>query len=74
MLWIKEIIRSYMDEIENDGWIPVEEELPKKNLNIWKILILYRQMWTDVNDDPVNGVIAWQPLPEQYKSKVKTKE
>lgn len=28
--WIKEIIRSYMDEIENDGWIPVEEELPKK--------------------------------------------
>jgi hypothetical protein len=31
-------------------------------------------MWTDVNDDPVNGVIAWQPLPEQYKSKVKTKE
>lgn len=41
--WIKEIIRSYMDEIENDGWIPVEEELPK-NLNIWKILILYRQM------------------------------
>lgn len=32
------------------------------------------EMWTDVNDDPVNGVIAWQPLPEQYKSKVKTKE
>ena len=24
------------------------------------------EMWTDVNDDPVNGVIAWQPLPEQY--------
>lgn len=25
----KDIIRSYMDEIENDGWIPVEERLPE---------------------------------------------
>lgn len=85
--WIKEIIRSYMDEIENDGWIPVEEELPKKPKYLENSYIVQTndiidpfsaywdgEMWTDVNDDPVNGVIAWQPLPEQYKSKVKTKE
>ena len=27
--WIKEIIISHMDEVENDGWIPVEEGLPE---------------------------------------------
>lgn len=25
---IGDIIRSHMDEVENDGWIPVEERLP----------------------------------------------
>lgn len=25
---IEEIIRSHMDEVNNDGWIPVEERLP----------------------------------------------
>ena len=27
--WIKEIIISHMNEVENDGWIPVEERLPE---------------------------------------------
>lgn len=27
---IEEIIRSHIDEVENDGWIPVEERLPNK--------------------------------------------
>lgn len=27
---VLEIIRSHMDEVENDGWIPVEERLPNK--------------------------------------------
>lgn len=27
--WIKEIIISHMDEVENDDWIPVEERLPE---------------------------------------------
>lgn len=27
--WIKEIIISHMNEVENDGWIPVEEGLPE---------------------------------------------
>lgn len=26
-----EIIRSHMDEVKNDGWIPVEEGLPEAN-------------------------------------------
>ena len=26
---VKEIIRSHMDEVENNGWIPVEERLPE---------------------------------------------
>ncbi len=26
----KEIIRSHMDDVENDGWIPVSERLPEK--------------------------------------------
>lgn len=26
---IEEIIRSHMDEVENNGWIPVEERLPE---------------------------------------------
>lgn len=28
---IAEIIRSHMDEVEHDGWIPVEERLPEAN-------------------------------------------
>ena len=34
--WVKEVIRSHMDEAKdanapsNDGWIPVEERLPEK--------------------------------------------
>lgn len=28
--WVKEIIRSHMDDVENGGWIPVEEKLPEE--------------------------------------------
>lgn len=35
---IKEIIRLHMDEIENDGWIPVEERLPE---DLEKVLVWY---------------------------------
>lgn len=27
---VEEIIRSYMNEVQNDGWIPVEERLPEE--------------------------------------------
>lgn len=29
MIKAMDIIRSHMDEVENNGWIPVEERLPK---------------------------------------------
>lgn len=86
--WIKEIIRPYMDEIENDGWIPVEERLPKEpkfmeedsyivqTENITTPFSAYwdGKEWTDVNDELLEGIIAWCPLPEPYRPKVKTKE
>lgn len=28
-----DIIRSHMDEMNNDGWIPVEERLPEEKIN-----------------------------------------
>lgn len=28
---VEKIIRSHMDEVKNDDWIPVEERLPNKN-------------------------------------------
>lgn len=28
--WITNIIRSHMNDIENDGWIPVKERLPNE--------------------------------------------
>ena len=30
LLWCRDIICSHKDEMNNDGWIPVEERLPKK--------------------------------------------
>lgn len=90
---IKEIICSHMDEAKdtnvpsNNGWIPVEERLPKKPKYLENSYIVQTndiidpfsaywdgEMWTDVNDDPVKGVIAWQPLPEPYRPKEKDDE
>lgn len=28
--WVKEIIRSHMNDLPDDGWIPVEERLPNE--------------------------------------------
>ena len=32
--WVKEIIHKYM----NDGWIPVEKDLPKNESEVWVVL------------------------------------
>lgn len=79
---IGDIIRSHMDEVENDGWISVEERLPKEPEFMEDSYIVQQKNvidpfsaywdgkeWTDVNDDKVEEVIAWQPLPEPYKPK-----
>ncbi len=75
------IIRSHMDEAENDGWISVDERLPEEKTEVlccfedgivqtlwqdWK-----RDGFGDYLDDDLNPtqVIAWQPLPAPYKPK-----
>ncbi len=68
---------------ENDGWIPVEERLPKKPVFGEDSYIVQHKCittpysaywdgenWTeDYSDEPIRGIIAWRPLPKQYKPK-----
>lgn len=64
------------------GWIPTEERQPEKPVfgedsyivqtnNIITPFSAFwdGEEWTDVSDDKVKGVIAWQPLPKRYKGK-----
>lgn len=80
--WIANIIRSHMDEVENDGWIPVEERLPEEKVlaqdKYGEMLIGYiaydsDNEWFECEDEGVylTNVVAWQPLPEPYKVKEK---
>lgn len=73
--WVKEIIRKHM----NDGWISVEE---KPNKTGYYLVQLSRKLPNEDYSDRVvvlyngeekefmtysNLIIAWQPLPEQYR-------
>ena len=75
---VKEIIRSHMDEM-NDDWIPVEDGLPEDER---MVLVTYmtKSGISSVDRARFDGkywrgsgfmgrVIAWRPLPEPYKSK-----
>lgn len=76
---IEEIIRSHMDEVENDGWIPVvEERFPKEKVlaqdKYGEMLIGYiaydsDMEWFECEDEGVylTNVVAWQPLPKKYE-------
>ncbi|ASM69751.1 DUF551 domain-containing protein [Blautia hansenii] len=79
---IEEIIRSHMDDGSKSDWIPCSERLPEKPVfgedsyivqtnNIITPFSAFwdGEEWTDVSDDKVKGVIAWQPLPKRYKGK-----
>lgn len=74
-----EIIRSHMNEAENDGWIPVEEGLPEEKT---EVLCYFKNgtvqsLWQNWKNDGLGDyldddlipteVIAWKPLPEPYK-------
>ncbi len=77
--WIKEIIRSHMDDVpdNNDGWIPVDERLPedermvlvtcqtKKGIRSTNRAYYDGKFWH--GSGSMSGVTAWQPLPEPYK-------
>lgn len=79
--WIKEIIRSHMDEEEDDGWISVKKRLPEGKEVIaqnkdGEMLIGYvyyseEMEWYECESESMylTNVIAWQPLPEPYKEK-----
>lgn len=83
---IEDIIRSHMDEVADDSWIPVSERLPEKPKYIYDSYIVQQdgavepfsaywdgEKWTDIDDYEVKGVIAWQPLPEAYKGGAREK-
>ena len=61
----------------NDGWIPCEERLPLPHDNVLVSTenggrtVAYTDsnfanMFWDMNDNAVEEVIAWQPLPQPY--------
>lgn len=76
---VQEIIRKHMD---NDGWIPVEEWMPKEN-GIYLVTcddtkfpvkrMRYKKdvepngLFYDVYGIYDGKVYAWQPLPEPYR-------
>lgn len=81
---VKEIIRSHMDEM-NDDWIPVEERLPEEREEVEVTIEVAdsaggmryytKRAWIQdgrwiIRQNPYEPrVIAWQPLPEPYKPK-----
>lgn len=60
-------------------WIPVSERLPKIPIrvqvqldNSWIITAYYDESeWYAVpgDDEPIDGVLAWMPLPEPWREK-----
>ena len=77
--WLRDIIRKHM----NDGWIPVDERLPKAGEHV---LVSFRSAgflpataiisengrWSMLQgakgfNDVTEDVIAWRPLPEPYR-------
>ncbi len=78
------IIRSHMDEVENDDWIPVEERLPenermvlvtcqtKKGIRSTNRAYYDGAFWH--GSGSMSSVTAWQPLPEPYKDEEKLKK
>lgn len=65
--WLRDFIRRM-----NGGWIPVEEQLPDDGKTVlctdgdYVYLVEYDADW-DAPFGDVDGIIAWQPLPEPYR-------
>nr|DAG13466.1 MAG TPA: Protein of unknown function (DUF551) [Caudoviricetes sp.] len=77
--YVEEIIRSHMGEMENDGWIPVEDkQVPEKEViaqNVYDEMMIGYVYYSEemgwyecVSDDVyLTNVVAWQPRPKSYK-------
>ena len=73
-----EIIRSHMDEVENDDWIPyTEQNIPKKE-GIYlvtcddkeypvKRMRFKENLWYWTYGIYDGRILAWKPLPEPYR-------
>lgn len=75
----KEIVQEVAEEY-NNGWIPCSERLPDKPMFSHDSYIVQQycvvepytaywdgEKWSDVVDNDIKYIIAWQPLPEPYK-------
>lgn len=66
--YLRDIIRKHM----NDGWIPVEKLSPEDGQEVLccddrtVYLVEYQADW-DAPFGDMDGIIAWQPLPEPYR-------
>ena len=70
---------------KSDGWIPVSQRLPERQDSDCTFICFYLVQgyfekiykgfrnedgeWVSERGNIINGVIAWQPLPEPYKPK-----
>lgn len=78
---IMDIIRSHMDDVENDGWISVSERLPEENgyylITVKKLNYEEHVTISFFDKYDMRGwqhvrmltekVTAWKSLPEPYK-------
>lgn len=75
-------LEGAINELEKDDWIPVDERLPgtervlitdgeivkegyRRSDGVWKYGIEHEKIFSKLS---ITGVIAWQPLPEPYKT------
>lgn len=64
--------KGFEDGKKNDGWISVEDRLPENGESVlctdgdYVYLVEYDADW-DAPFGDVDGIIAWQPLPEPYR-------
>lgn len=79
--WLREFIRKHM----NDGWIPVDKQLPEAGEHVLAsfksdgflpatAIISENGRWSMLQgakgfNDVTEDVIAWRPLPEPYRPK-----
>lgn len=60
MVEVEEIIRSHIDEVENGGWVPVEERLPEEK-GWYQCTCSDKKIW---NDDIVRDLYYYPKIKE----------